>query len=77
MRNGPAYTAPTPVPTDPPESAGSRVGSHGTLLGIVSLGAGSRLAIVGYLLPPADDSTPPAGSPPTGWWWTPPSTGHW
>jgi len=66
MRNGPAYAAPAPVPTDSPVSAGSRVGSHGTLLGIVSLGAGSRLAIVGYLLPPADDSTPPAGQPADG-----------
>ena len=66
MRNGPAYAAPAPVPTDAPASAGSRVGSHGTLLGIVPLGAGSRLAIVGYLLPPADDSTPPTEQPADG-----------
>ena len=66
MRNGPAYAAPAPVPTDSPGSPGSRVGSHGTLLGIVPLGRGSRLAIVGYLLPPADDSTPPAGQPTDG-----------
>jgi DNA-binding response OmpR family regulator len=42
---------------------GSRVSSHGTLLGVVPLGGGSRLAIIGYLLPPArhDDGMPPAG----------------
>lgn len=38
----------------------------GTLLGIVPMGGGTRLAIVGYVLPPADDSAPPTGRPADG-----------
>jgi DNA-binding response OmpR family regulator len=42
--------------------------SNATLLGVVPLGAGSRLAIVGYLLPVArrESPGPPAGQPADG-----------
>jgi hypothetical protein len=46
---------------DSPGLAGSRANSYGTLLGVVPLGRGSHLAIVGYVLPPADGSIPPTG----------------
>jgi DNA-binding response OmpR family regulator len=46
----------------PPGSAESLVGGQGALLGVIPLGAGSRLAVVGFLLPGSQDHLvrPPA-----------------
>lgn len=53
-RNGTARTG----RTDTPGSAASLFDSQGALLGVIPLGAGSRLAVVGYLLPPARRDDP-------------------
>ncbi len=57
-----------PAQADSPRSAESRLSSNGTLLGVIPLGVGSRLAIVGYLLPLArrDNPIPPARPPADG-----------
>jgi Transcriptional regulatory protein, C terminal len=50
-RNGTAHGALAPAPASPSGNAQALLGAQGALLGIVPLGAGARLAIVGYLLP--------------------------
>jgi len=52
----------------PPGSEVSLSASQGALLGVIPLGAGSRLAVVGYLLPAArrDHRALPAGRPADG-----------
>ena len=64
MRNSTAHA----IPADTPGSAESWFGSQGALLGVIPLGAGSRLAVVGYLLPAArrDDSLRLDGQPADG-----------
>jgi len=54
IRNSTAHA----VRADPPGSAESLFGSHGALLGVIPVGAGSRLAVVGYLLPAAHRDDP-------------------
>jgi DNA-binding response OmpR family regulator len=64
MRNSAAHA----VRADPPGSAESLFGSQGALLGVIPLGAGSRLAVVGYLLRAArrDDPVRLDGQPADG-----------
>jgi hypothetical protein len=59
---------PDPGPSTPTGPQVSLSGSQGALLGVIPLGAGSRLAVVGYLLPAArrDRSVQPAGHPADG-----------
>lgn len=52
--------------THSPGLAGSRADARGMLLGLAPLGGGSRLAIVGYVLPPAGRSVRLAGRPADG-----------